>query len=138
MAELRRDRLLVAEYDPELADALSALLESAGFEVHTERLGTAALSYAAQELPDLAILDVQLPDMNGYRLCRELRSLCQYWIVPVLMLGETDLPVGEVHRFSHGADAYLTKSCEVQDVLRAVGFLLGLSELCQEVRGTPH
>ena len=121
----RVQQILVVEDDHAMADMVRQRLESAGFSVHTEGQGVTALSYAAERRPDLVILDLRLPDMGGYEVCREIRKLYNRWDVPILMLTGMDKPVDELRGFAHGADAYLTKPYEPSELLQTVTLLLG-------------
>jgi len=117
-------RILIIEDEADLALALKARLESAGYEVHTECNGSVALSYAAEHWPDLAILDATLPDLEGYEVCRELHNLCEACVVPVVMFTGRDEPSDELHGFASGAEAYLTKRCTPDELLETVESVL--------------
>ena len=119
-----RKRILIVEDEETLARYLKRHLESQGFEVHTETHGAKALLYAAEYRPDLAILDLMLPDMSGYDVCRELRRLYRPWKIPILMLTAMAEPIDKARGFGSGSDAYLTKPCDREEVSRAVVALL--------------
>lgn len=125
MESLARKSILVVEDEETLARFLRWELESAGFEVHTETLGREALKYAAERRPDLVILDLQLPDLHGYQVCRELRRLYHPWVVPVLILTAMDRPIDQLRGFAYGADAYLTKPYEPSELFKTISLLLG-------------
>ncbi len=132
MVEESKKQILIVEDFEALARALRTLLELSGFEVHTEGSGHSALSYAAEHHPDLVILDLGLPDINGYQVCRALRKQYHASVVPVVMLTARDQPVDQLRGFGHGADAYLTKPCEPEELLKAVSRLLGREEASEE------
>ena len=125
MGTSKRSRILVIEDDAAMARLLRALLECAGYEVQTQGSGSAALTDAAEMTPDLVILDLGLPDMNGYEVCRQLRQQFQPWSLPILMFTGMDKPVDQLRGFAFGADAYLTKPCEPEELLKTVALLLG-------------
>jgi DNA-binding response OmpR family regulator len=126
MAEGQRQRsILVVEDDANLAQSVRRLLEGAGYQAHIENSGPSALTYASNHRPDLVILDLLLPGMLGYDVCRELRHLCHPWTMPVLMLTGMDRPIDQLRGFAFGADVYLTKPCEDDELLKTVGVLLG-------------
>ena len=127
MEPTRQKHILVLEDEEALGRLLKAQLEATGFDVHTETSGRAALTYAAEHRLDLAILDVNLPDINGYHVARELRKLYHPWILPIVMLTINDKPVDQLRGFAHGADAYLTKPFEVSELFEVVGMLAGSS-----------
>ena len=119
-----RKRILIVEDEEALARYLKRHLESQGFEVHTETHGANALLYAAEYRPNLAILDLRLPDMSGYDVCRELRKLYLPWKIPILMVTALAEPIDKARGFGSGADAYLTKPCGSDEVTRVVVALL--------------
>jgi two-component system sensor histidine kinase ChiS len=118
-------RILVVEDEVGLASVLKDRLESVGYEVQTETHGKAALAYATDNRVDLVILDVNLPDINGYQVARELRHLSHPWVLPILMLTVNDKPVDQLRGFAHGADAYLTKPFDSSELFDTVAFLTG-------------
>ena len=120
-----KGRILIVEDDDALAQVTRLQLELKGYSVHTESRGAKALSYAADHPVDLVILDLRLPDMSGYDVCKQLRKAQYPWTVPVLMLTALQEPMDQLKGFVHGADAYLTKPCGVGDLMRTVSLLLG-------------
>jgi len=125
MEATAKKRIVVVEDDPELGSSLKRLFEFEGFGVEVHISGRAALAQAAEQRPDLMILDLKLPDMHGYQVCRELRKLYHSWVVPVVMLTGMDEPIDQLRGFAYGADAYLTKPCQPAEVLKTVRVLLG-------------
>lgn len=125
MVEVTRQEILVVEDDHGVAELLRRGLGSLGFAAHTESYGKTALSYAAEHRPDLVILDLKLPDLDGYQVCKELRQLYHRWDVPILMLTGMDQPSAQLRGFAHGADAYLTKPFDMMELLRTILLLLG-------------
>jgi len=121
----RRKRVLIVEDEEALSRLMRWQLESVGFEVKTETHGATALAFAAEHRPDLVILDLRLPDIHGYEVCRQLRKVYHPWIVPILMVTAMDKPIDQVRGYAHGADAYLTKPYEEAELLRTVTLLLG-------------
>ena len=114
-------RILVVEDEEALSRLMKWQLESSGFEGRTETHGGEALNYAAEHRPDLVILDLRLPDIHGYEVCRQLYNP---WVVPVLMLTALDRPIDQLRGFAYGADAYLTKPYEETELLKTVNILL--------------
>ena len=128
MAEESRERILVIEDDAIMSRMLRALLERAGYAVRTERSGITGLSGAMLESPNLVVLDVRLPDLDGYEVCRKLRQQFNPWALPILMFTGLDKPVDQLRGFAFGADAYLTKPCDPDEILRTIALLLGHPE----------
>lgn len=121
-------RILIVEDDEPLAHLMKMKLESdGGFEVHVETRGHSALSYAAGHPLDLVILDLRLPDVSGYDVAKQLRKLYHPWVLPVLMLTGLDKPIDQLRGFAFGADAYLTKPYEPDELMRTIQLLCGES-----------
>jgi two-component system, OmpR family, response regulator len=100
-------RLLVVDDEPNIRELLSASLRYAGFEVATAADGQQALALADSFRPDLLVLDVMMPGLDGFETCRRLRA-DGIW-VPVLMLTARDSVEDRVRGLDGGADDYLTK-----------------------------
>ena len=121
----QQKRILVVEDDEPLAQLLKLKLESEGFMVHAVTRGMAALNYAADQPIDLVILDLKLPDVSGYEVAKELRKLYHPWVLPLLMLTGLEKPADQLRGFAHGADAYLTKPYEPDELMKTIALLLG-------------
>lgn len=124
MAAPRVERILIVDDDPGITRLLRSLFETAGYQVHTELDGTGAIRYAAEEKPDLIVLDLRLPDMDGFEVCKTMRKVFLPWSVPIVMLTGLDSPVDQLRGFACGADAYLTKPCELPQLLRTIERML--------------
>ena len=115
------NRILIVEDDPNLLAALEYNLQNDGYDVVTAMDGAAAVETARKEKPDIVILDVMLPKMNGFEVCRILR---RETVVPILMLTarveETDKIVG----LEIGADDYMTKPFSMRELLARVSAML--------------
>ena len=120
-----RKRILLVDDDSKLGSSLKRLFELEGLDLQIEDSGRAALTKAMEQRPDLVILDLKLPDMHGYQVCRELRKSYHSWVVPVVMLTGMHEPVDQLRGFAYGADAYLTKPCQPAELLKTVRVLLG-------------
>ena len=127
MALTQEKKILVVEDEEQMAELLTERLTSAGYQVHTATSGKAGLSYAAEHKPDLVILDLKLPDIHGYEVCKELRKLSNPWVQPILMLTALAQPIDQLRGFARGADAYLTKPFDSNELLKTVAILLGES-----------
>lgn len=125
MVTARRKQILIVEDEEALARMIGWQLEAAGYEVELATNGTAALQYASAYRPDVVILDLRLPDIHGYEVCQQLRKLYHPWVVPILMLTALNQPIDQLRGFAHGADAYLTKPCEMSELLKTINLLLG-------------
>jgi len=124
MAPTPEKTILVVEDNADMAALLRVRLESVGYEVHTEASGAAGVSYAAEHQPDLVILDLKLPDLSGYDVCKQLRTRFSPWTAPILMLTAMNQPIDELRGWAYGADAYLTKPCDPAELIRTISMLL--------------
>ncbi|MCK4649339.1 response regulator [bacterium] len=113
-------KILVVDNEPEFLKALSVSLKASGYEVLTAQNGQEGLKKAHTSNPDLIILDILMPRMDGYELCRLLKFDQRYKAIPIIMLTakaqETDKVMGE----KVGADGYITKPFETQDLLNRI------------------
>ena len=107
-------RVLVVDDDPAVLSALRRSLEAESYEVDTADSGAAALTLARERSPDLVVLDVMLPGMTGYEVCRRLRGISAS---PVLMLTARDTVPDKVAGLDSGADDYLVKPFAVDELL---------------------
>jgi DNA-binding response OmpR family regulator len=126
-------RILIIEDNPDLAYGLRTGLEIEGYEAEVAEDGERGLERAHGQPPDLVILDLMLPGMDGYRVLRTLReSGCD---MPVLILTARGEESDKVLGFRLGADDYVTKPCGVLELLARVGALLRRSRMPDRVGG---
>jgi DNA-binding response OmpR family regulator len=118
MANLPGRTILLVEDDPALALGLRDTLEFEGFSVvHAER-GGQGLSLALNTRPDCVILDLMLPDMNGYEICEKLRV--HNAIVPIIMLTARGQEADKIRGLDAGADDYVTKPFSVGELVARI------------------
>jgi two-component system, OmpR family, response regulator MtrA len=113
--------ILVVDDDPELTEAVSWYLEAEGFEATRVADGAKALELFRTERPDAVIIDVMMPGMDGFALCRAIRSQSR---VPVLMLSARDGEADKVRALNLGADDYVTKPFGAMELVARVKALL--------------
>ena len=120
-------RILVVDDDPVIVRMLESKLQSNGYEVITSQEATNGLEIAIKEFPDLIILDVMMPIVNGYNFCRLLKSQEKHKDIPIMML--TSRSEAEDRRIGKevGADAYVLKPFNIDELLGTVRSLLRLS-----------
>ncbi|QRO86931.1 response regulator transcription factor [Kytococcus sedentarius] len=114
--------LLVVEDEPNIRELLATSLRFAGFEVHTAAQGSTALQLAAEVEPDLLVLDVMLPDMDGFTITRRLRERDQH--MPVLFLTARDSVDDKVKGLTVGGDDYVTKPFSLEEVVARIRAIL--------------
>ena len=129
---MSRRTVLIVEDERALAEVLAFNLESEGYEVQTARDGRDGLSKARSLLPDLVILDVMLPGLDGLEVCRELRSDARTRGVRILMLTAKGEEVDEVVGFRLGADDYVTKPFKMKPLVARVRSLLRRPDAAEE------
>jgi DNA-binding response OmpR family regulator len=119
--EIQGGRVLVVEDDAEIADVLRRSLRQEGYEVKTSADGVDALDVATGFVPDLVVLDLGLPRLDGIEVCRRLRAEGD---VPILMLTARSETEDRVGGLDSGADDYLVKPFERQELLARIRALL--------------
>jgi DNA-binding response OmpR family regulator len=119
-------RVLVVDDKPKYIRAIQINLESRGYQVLSAENGASALAAVANEKPDLVLLDLMLPDIDGFEVCRRIRT---FSAVPVIMLTARASEADKIRGLDVGADDYLTKPfsaneliARVQAALRRMGY----------------
>ncbi|MHB1160727.1 MAG: response regulator, partial [Chloroflexota bacterium] len=121
---MARARVLVADDSQTSLALVRDLLESNDYEVITARDGLEAMDAVYKEGPDVVVLDVVMPRMNGYQVCRMLKLDEQTGHIPVVMLTSKDQPADQYWGLQTGADSYVTKEQPLKMVLEAVAAVL--------------
>ena len=122
-------KVLIVEDEPSLVDTLEYSLARQGYEVRTATDGAKALEIARKEQPDLVVLDVMLPSLDGFEVCRILR---QEMSVPILMLTARTDEVDKIVGLEVGADDYMTKPFSMRELTARVKALLRRVRLVRE------
>ncbi|MBI1884665.1 MAG: response regulator [Chlamydiae bacterium] len=117
-------RILVIEDEIWMATLIKKRLENANYEVQVENDGQTGLDTARQTSPDLILLDVMLPKLDGYKICRLLKFDDKYKTIPIIMFTALDQEGDIATAKSVGADGYLTKPFESQDLMKKIEELL--------------
>ena len=117
-------RILVIDDDPAISELVSINLEMAGYDVNQAEDGIKGQALAVQLQPDLVMLDLMLPKVDGFTVCQRLRRDERTSDIPVLMLTALGQTQDKVEGFNSGADDYLTKPFEVEEMLARVRALL--------------
>jgi DNA-binding response OmpR family regulator len=115
-------KILIVEDEKEMARGLKDILEFEGYEVHTAATGKEGLLLAGRREPDCIILDLMLPDLNGYQVCEEIRRRASR--APILMLTAKAQDYDKIRGLEVGADDYMTKPFSVGELLARVKALL--------------
>ncbi len=125
----KKATILVVDDEPHVLKLVKANLETSGYKVLTAANGEEALQMVERETPDLVILDLMLPKLDGYTVCRRIR---EFSAVPVIMLTARSAEMDLIHGFEVGADDYLTKPFSVSELLMRVQAVLRRSQWPEE------
>src|SRR5437773_3920257 len=122
-----KSKILIVEDDPHILLGLEELLKSDGFEVAVCNRGDQAIAAAAKFHPALIVLDVMLPGLSGYDICKQLRA--KKITTPILMLTAKGQAIDKVVGLDLGADDYVTKPFGVRELLARIRALLRRAEV---------
>ena len=123
-------RILIVEDDPSILLGLERNLKFEGYEVMSAKDGERGLQLAVDKSPDLIILDIMLPKLNGYELCRHLRKI--KISVPIIMLTARGQEIDKVMGLELGADDYVTKPFSIVELLARIKAVLRRTKRFQE------
>jgi diguanylate cyclase (GGDEF)-like protein len=116
--------ILVVDDEPDILGLNRIILEREGWQVITSGDGVDAIQKAVDRLPDLIVLDVMMPRMNGYQVCRLLKNDPQTSWIPIVICTVRSLESEKLYAYTSGADQYLVKPFDSQDLVRLVRRLL--------------
>ena len=113
-------KILIVDDEKDIVETLSFMLQAKGYEIISAYDGEEGLKLAKEEKPNLIILDVMMPKINGYKICRLLKYDAKYKNIPIIMVTarsqDNDKLIGE----ETGANEYITKPFEFSDVLNVI------------------
>jgi DNA-binding response OmpR family regulator len=121
-------RILVVDDEPEAVELVEFNLKQAGYAVTTAADGAEALKKARTQMPDLIVLDVMLPEMDGFEICKVLRQDAATAKVPIIMLTAKAAEIDRVLGLELGADDYLTKPYSPRELLLRIKKILSRSQ----------
>jgi DNA-binding response OmpR family regulator len=113
-------KILIVDDEVDLVETVRFPLEMEGFNVLVSYNGEDALNQARKEKPDLIILDLMLPKLDGYKVCRLLKFDEKYKHIPILMLTARTQEKDKIMGMETGADEYITKPFEMDDLMERV------------------
>ena len=127
-------KVLVVDDQPSNLRFLSKLLTAQGYQVYRAICGQLALNVAIAHCPDLILLDIRMPDMNGYEVCRRLKATAETEQIPVIFLSVLDEMNDKLQAFRVGGADYITKPFQVEEVLARIDKQVGLQKLQQQLK----
>lgn len=125
---VKRNRILIVEDEESLMKLESIILSSKGYSVTGCPDGTSALAEIARNPPDLVILDIMLPDIDGFEICRRIRSHPASSLLPVIMLSARKNSQDIERGVQAGADAYITKPFKSAQLVATIERILSAGE----------
>ena len=120
-------RVLVVDDEPNIVMSLEFLMRRAGFEVAVARNGREALEALDGTPPDLLLLDVMMPEFDGYEVCERIRARPEWNATKIVMLTARGREVERERGLSLGADAYVTKPFSTRDLVEQVKRMLDVA-----------
>ncbi len=126
--------ILVVDDEPHVVRLVQANLQASGYQVLTATDGRVALQAVEDKLPDLVILDLMMPGLDGYEVCRRIR---EYSDVPIIVLTARGAEIDKITCLDAGADDYLTKPFSIGELLARVRAVLRRSRSPEEIRNRP-
>jgi len=136
-----KHKILIVEDDPDVSEMLNAYFRVQGYDVFTVNWGEDGVRASQTIIPDLIILDIRLPDIDGYEVARRLREERRTQEIPIIFLTEKRERIDRLQGFEVGADDYITKPFDVQELrLRVRNALKRVSQgsLTNPVSGLPE
>jgi DNA-binding response OmpR family regulator len=128
MAESRKPQadILLVDDTPANLNVLSTILAQQGYKVRPANNGEVALVVAQRAAPDLILLDIQMPGMNGFEVCKRLKAIDQTRDIPVIFISALDEVLDKVEAFEVGGVDYITKPFQILEVLARIEHQLRL------------
>jgi len=126
---ISRTKLLVVEDDVDISNMLRIYFSGQGYDVEVAPRGGDALEYTRRQLPHLIVLDIMLPDMDGYTVCRELRTTTRTSHIPIIFLTQKDERSDKIAGLELGADDYITKPFDIEELRLRVQNAIQRSEM---------
>lgn len=120
--------LLIVDDEPNILLSLQFVMKKAGYEVRTAKDGEEALAEIARAKPDLVLLDVMMPKLDGFSVCQRIRATAEWKDVRVIMLTARGRDVEREKGLSLGADDYITKPFSTKDATDRVAAVLARAQ----------
>ena len=118
-------KILIVEDDPNILFSLEFLMKNEGFDTRSTNSGAAVLAVAQEFMPDLVLLDVMLPVMNGFEVCQTLHAAPALKLPKIILLTAKGREAEIAKGIALGADAYITKPFATRELVKTVKYVLG-------------
>jgi PAS domain S-box-containing protein len=128
-----KQNILIVDDHPESLRLLSKLLSDRGYQVRPTQDGKLALKFARSTPPDLILLDIMMPGLDGYQVCEQLKAAPETKDIPVIFISSLNEVFDKVKAFSLGAIDYITKPFQIEELVARVESQMHLSRLSQQV-----
>ena len=135
MTPTEKANIMVVDDQPANLRLLEDMLKVHGYKIRSFPRGRLALAAAAQNLPDLFLLDINMPEMNGYEVCQRLKTDPELSAVPVIFLSALHATEDKVKAFHSGGADYINKPFQVEEVQARIDTHLKLHQLQQVLKG---
>jgi PAS domain S-box-containing protein len=132
--EYASKNILIVDDTAENLRLLAGVLSAQGYEVRTAPSGSLALMSVRQRLPDLVLLDIRMPNMNGYEVCQQLKSDEQTKDIPIVFLSALQDGSDKAKAFEVGGDDYITKPLQEEEVIARVNYQLRMVDLQHDLQ----
>ncbi|OLP17400.1 hypothetical protein BST81_16525 [Leptolyngbya sp. 'hensonii'] len=132
-AHLSNARILIVDDSADNLRVLSSTLTEQGYEVRAAKSGSMALMGAQTANPDLILLDIRMPEMDGYEVCQRLKQNPQTSEIPIIFISALDEPLDKMRAFTIGGADYITKPFQVEEVVARIKNQLIIRQLQKQV-----
>lgn len=117
-------KVLLVDDEPNIIMSLDFLMRKANYEVFIARNGTEALHIAQEEQPNIVILDIMMPDIDGYEVCQQLKEMPKTATAKIIFLSAKSREIDIEKGYELGADLYVTKPFSTRDLMKQVKTLM--------------
>ena len=124
LPNMSQGNVLVIDDEPQITEIIEAFLTNSGYEVHVTNLATEALKLAKKIQPDVILLDIMMPDIDGYSLCNDLKSDNETSSIPVVFLTGKDRNDDMGRSFKAGGDMFIKKPFSCERLLEILNIIL--------------
>jgi DNA-binding response OmpR family regulator len=128
LKKVKPSKILVIDDEPEITDIVETFLETAGYEVESENSSSVGIEKAKTFLPDLVLLDIMMPEVDGYEICSELKRCEKTKKTPIVFLTGKDARSDEGRSFEVGGVLYMKKPFSCERLLNIVKMVLQTAE----------